>query len=84
MSRDTRSKLNAQISDEAAEWFVEFRTGDMNAASRQQFDAWLRSSPEHLRAYLEIAAIWNESHALTAQSSPHAEQEAKVIDLRAR
>jgi transmembrane sensor len=62
---DLRSrKLNTQISEEAAEWFIEFRTGELDAAARRSFDAWVRSSPEHLRAYLEIAAIWNEGHAL--------------------
>jgi transmembrane sensor len=85
MSRDRRSRLNAQISDEAAEWFVEFRTAEMNATARQQFDAWVRSSPEHLRAYLEIAAIWNESDALTTRNPLQLEhataRSAKVIDL---
>jgi transmembrane sensor len=64
MSRAHPSKLNAQISEEAAEWFIDFRTTDPDAASRAQFDTWVRSSPEHLRAYLEIAAIWNESRGL--------------------
>jgi transmembrane sensor len=66
MTRDRQPKLNAQISAEAAEWFVEMRTGELNAAGRQQFDAWVRSSPEHLRAYLEIAAVWNEREELVA------------------
>jgi transmembrane sensor len=64
MSRDKPIKLNAQISEEAAEWLVEFRTGDIDAAGRRQFDAWVRSSPEHLRAFLEVAAIWNEGSGL--------------------
>jgi transmembrane sensor len=64
MSHDKPVKLNAQISEEAAEWLVEFRTGDIDAAGRRQFDAWVRSSPEHLRAFLEVAAIWNEGSGL--------------------
>src|SRR5579863_191122 len=60
-------QLNAQISEEAAEWLVEFRTGDIDAAGRRQFDAWVRSSPEHLRAFLEVAAIWNEGSGLDAR-----------------
>ena len=64
MSHDKPVKLNAQISAEAAAWLVEFRTGDIDAAGRRQFDAWVRSSPEHLRAFLEMAAIWNEGSAL--------------------
>lgn len=67
MTHDPHVKLNAQISEEAAEWFVEFRTGDIDAAGRRAFDAWVRSSPEHLRAYVEIAAIWNEGSELDAE-----------------
>ena len=67
MNHDKRSKLNAQISEEAAEWLVELRTDDLDASGRQAFDAWVRSSPEHLRAFLEMAAIWNEGIALDAQ-----------------
>ena len=79
MVRARYSKLNAQISQEAAEWFVEFRTGEVDAASRAQFDAWVRSSPEHLRAYLEIAAIWDESQALQSRGPLPIEDEAPVL-----
>jgi transmembrane sensor len=57
-------KLNEQIYQEACEWFVEFRSGDLDDAGRRGFDLWARKSPEHLAAYLEIAAIWNEGSAL--------------------
>jgi transmembrane sensor len=60
MERQARSRLNTQIYEEACEWFVEFRGGDMDTSARRLFDFWLRKSPEHLSAYLEIAAIWNE------------------------
>src|SRR6267378_1944545 len=82
--------LNAQISEEAAGWFVEFRMGAVDAAARQQFDAWVRSSPEHLRAYLEIAAIWNEGPALDGQHqldvgtlTARARAEGNIVPLEA-
>lgn len=56
--------MNEQIYAEAAEWCVEFRAGDVDAAGRVKFVAWLRTSPEHMRAYLELAAIWNEGPRL--------------------
>jgi transmembrane sensor len=59
-----RLKLNAQIYEEASTWFVEARAGDLDDAARREFDRWLRRSPEHLSAYLEIAAIWNEGPEL--------------------
>ncbi len=66
MTQDKRTKFNAQISEEAAEWFVDFRLGNIDATARREFDTWIRSSPEHLRAYLETAAIWNEGSSLSA------------------
>lgn len=57
-------KLNRQILDEASAWFVEFRVGDADADSRTEFDRWLRQSPEHIRAYLEIARAYHELSAL--------------------
>jgi transmembrane sensor len=64
MQRPLQLKLNAQIYDEASTWFVDARAGDLDDASRREFDRWLRRSPEHLSAYLEIAAIWNEGSGL--------------------
>jgi transmembrane sensor len=57
-------RLNEQVYQEACEWFVEFRSGDLDDAGRRRFDLWARKSPEHLAAYLEIAAIWSEGSAL--------------------
>jgi transmembrane sensor len=61
---ENRFKLNGQIYEEACEWFIECRAGDLDEASRHDFDRWLRKSPEHLGAYLELAAIWNEGPSL--------------------
>ena len=54
------SDSNAQILDEASEWLVDFRVGDVDAAARERFDDWLRRSPEHIRAYINIARTYVE------------------------
>ena len=64
MERPARAKLNTQIYEEACEWFIECRAGDLDNGARTEFDRWLRKSPEHQSAYLEIAAIWNEGPTL--------------------
>jgi transmembrane sensor len=64
MERRIRSRFNNQIYEEACEWFIECRTGDLQASMRLEFDRWIRKSPEHLSAYLEIAAIWDEGSSL--------------------
>jgi transmembrane sensor len=66
MERQKRNTLNGQICREAGEWFLEFRDSEPDARARGEFDLWIRRSPDHLAAYLEIAAIWNEAPALEA------------------
>lgn len=56
--------INTQIYSEASEWLIEFRSGDIDVKGRQDFYHWLKTSPEHMRAYLELAAIWNEGTEL--------------------
>lgn len=56
------SKLNTQIYEEACEWLVHFRAGDADddVDARRRLDEWLRRSPEHVRAYLEVSAVWED------------------------
>ena len=65
-TRSTASDFNSQIYAEASEWFVEMRSGDVDAPGRRRFDAWVRKSPEHLRAYLEISEIWDDAQLVDA------------------
>jgi transmembrane sensor len=62
--RGRTAEPNTQILDEAAYWFVEFNEGDVDAGSRQEFDRWLRASPEHMRAYLQVSALWEDAPLL--------------------
>lgn len=57
MSRKS-SRPNQQILEEASTWFVTFRGQDSAANASRDFHDWLKRSPEHIRAYLEIAAIY--------------------------
>jgi transmembrane sensor len=59
-----RSRVSRLILEEASEWFVDFRVGDVDAHARARFDEWLRRSPEHIRAYMEIARTYVELPAL--------------------
>jgi transmembrane sensor len=52
--------MNKQVYEDAAEWLVELRIGDIDAAARARLDAWFRISPEHIRAFLELSNIWEE------------------------
>jgi transmembrane sensor len=60
MKKPANPTLNRQILEEASEWFVDFRVGDVDGPARERFDEWLRRSPEHIRAYMEIARTYVE------------------------
>lgn len=52
--------MRVQLVAQASEFFIEFRVGDDTPAVRARFEKWLRASPEHVQAYLEVASGWSE------------------------
>jgi transmembrane sensor len=84
-------QLNRQILDEASGWFVDFRVGDVDTAARERFDEWLRRSPEHIRAYWEIAKTYVELPEATAPGKldvaaliAYAHSDANVVPMHSR
>jgi transmembrane sensor len=59
--------MNSQIREAAAQWLVEFRTDTPDAAARRQFASWLRTSPEHTQAYLDLLALWEDAQRYDPQ-----------------
>src|SRR5262249_46471575 len=53
-----------QTFEEASDWFVQFRLGDIGVQGREAFNAWLCRSPDHIRAYLQIAQTYVDLPAL--------------------
>lgn len=53
-------KVNKQVIEEASNWFVDFRVGDTDASRAKEFHEWLRRSPDHIQAYLDIAMAYAE------------------------
>jgi transmembrane sensor len=76
----SKAALNTQILEQASEWLVEFEAGDADPQTQQHFDSWLRQSPEHVRAYLELLPIWK--HGATAQFARDAGPEALIAYAR--
>jgi transmembrane sensor len=64
MTRPPIQELSPQILDAASHWFVEFNEGRVEASDSEQFVQWLRVSPEHVRAYLQISSHWEDARAL--------------------
>lgn len=65
--------IHKQILDEAGDWFVMMRDGGGDAAVRAEFADWLRKSPEHVRAYLELTSIWAEVAGVDAERTLNAQ-----------
>jgi transmembrane sensor len=84
------SEVNPLILDEASEWFVDFRVGDVDAAGREAFNAWLCRSPEHIRAYMQIGQAYADLPALKDETpfdpeelGARARSEGNVVPLDA-
>ncbi|WP_334164678.1 FecR family protein [Phenylobacterium sp.] len=45
---------------EAADWIVRLQADDLTEADALAFDAWLRASSAHVRAYDAALAVWDE------------------------
>ena len=82
------SKPHSVIVAEASAWFVEFRAGDVSGEARLHFIEWLRRSPEHIQAYLEVSGSWSELPASDPEGKidiaswiARARDEADVIPL---
>jgi len=73
-------KPHPGIVAEASAWFIEFRAGDVNGEARLHFIDWLRRSPEHIQAYLEISGVWGE----LPTSDPEGKIDIKSLIARAR
>jgi transmembrane sensor len=58
MSTKSQTQIPRQILEEACEWFVDFRMSDVDGPARERFDRWVRQSPQHIQAYLEVTTTY--------------------------
>jgi transmembrane sensor len=50
---DLMSKTRSSVVDDAARWYARVHAPDCTGHDRQEFEDWLRSSPDHWRAYAD-------------------------------
>jgi transmembrane sensor len=60
MSARNPSEIRDEVISEACAWFVELNEYPLSPSIREAFDRWLRRSPEHVHAYLQASASWEE------------------------
>lgn len=66
--------MNTQIYEEATNWLITHRQADLDPQEKSTFDTWLRESPQHVRAYLEMSALWENLPALDPSWNPTPEE----------
>jgi transmembrane sensor len=59
--QNERSPMSVQLTEEASEWFVLMREASVSSGDREDFSTWLRASPLHVGAYIEIAKLWGDA-----------------------
>lgn len=57
------SKRNQISAVEAAEWWIQLRDEECSTEDKHRFADWLKASPENVREYLELAAVWDDLQA---------------------
>ena len=75
------TRLNAQIMEEATSWFVDLNDEQVGYVGHEEFDAWLRRSPEHVRAFLQVSAFWEDAGTLAKR--PGLDLDSLIASARA-
>ncbi len=79
------STATAMISEEAAEWFVRLKDGDVEVATRSQYLQWLKKSPSHIAEVLRICRIYGLLRHTKLQSFVFGDETpSNVIELPGR
>lgn len=71
--------VHEHIREEAIAWLVGFCEEEVDAHGRERFERWLKASPENVRAYLQVASLWEAA----AESSRARNLEIDDLVLRA-
>ena len=67
MNEGRSSRRGDIIAEEAADWLVVL--ADADEQTRKAFAAWLQLSPEHVKEFLSVSAIWGMLPELSSQPS---------------
>lgn len=60
MNESRRREYQDRISDEAADWFAALQDAHTDESLRRRFADWLSASPEHVREYLALTALFTD------------------------
>lgn len=58
--------VHDHIRDEAIGWLVGFCESEIDADGRKRFERWLKASPQHVQAYLQVSTLWEAAGRLNS------------------
>jgi transmembrane sensor len=56
--------VHDHVRDEAIAWLIGFCESEVDTEGRERFERWLKASPEHVQAYLQVSAFWEAAGRL--------------------
>lgn len=74
--------INEHTWAQASEWLLRFSEEEVDAVARQQFNDWLRMSPENVQAYLQVSAFWQSADQLGRNEDGSRDIDALVARAR--
>lgn len=75
--------LNDHTWAQASEWLLRFSEEEVDAGAREQFNAWLRMSPENVHAYLQVSAFWQSADQMGRDDDGLRDIDALVARVKA-
>jgi len=60
MKRNRNHRFLDRVTDEASDWFVRLQDPADGEEDRAEFAEWLAASPNNVREYLQVAALWED------------------------
>lgn len=74
--RQQGANIHTHVLEQASDWFIHFHEGVATREDQGRFNEWLRRSPEHVQAYLQMTVLWEDAEVL--QQRPNLDIEAAI------
>lgn len=84
MSDRPQNEVSTSISEEAADWLVLIRAGEMSDQERLDYIHWLKRSPEHIREILELVSLeqmLRETHAPPSEAEAPSDASSAALEM---
>ena len=86
MKHSSDTQIDAQLSEQAAAWFVRLVANDLSARERREYLAWLKASGRHVEALLDIYRYhgYGRKAKLHMRAAPDPDPESNIIQFMPR